>query len=166
MIVRRTSTILWRYAGGLLFVSLVVASCRSRPSQSANCPVTDPNGLAPAGEAASPLFVTQDGLTTTLWPDGTVPVAPDGPGEIREDGSLAMKFPFWRGPGVRGRLEITGRRLDGDSTPAFGEIPDGYGETGFQSTAIVFPEAGCWEITAKAGKAEMTFVQRVVLTAE
>jgi len=31
---------------------------------------------------------------------------PGGPGEIRADGSLAMKTPFWRGEGAKGKLEI------------------------------------------------------------
>jgi hypothetical protein len=72
-----------------------------------------------------------------------------------------MKFPWWRGENVRGSLEITGLRLDGAAPPAFGDVSDGYGDTGFQASAIFFPTEGCWEITGSVGDAELTFVQYV-----
>jgi hypothetical protein len=71
-----------------------------------------------------------------------------------------MKFPWWRGDGISGQLEISGRSLENDSPPLEAIIPDGYGDTGFQSTAIVFPSEGCWEITGRAGDAELTFIVR------
>jgi hypothetical protein len=38
-------------------------------------------------------------IWTLLWPDGIVKVVyPGGPGEVLEDGSLSMKFPWWLGP--------------------------------------------------------------------
>jgi len=147
-------------------MAILCAGCQGPKSAADSCPVTDPNGEAPAGEAESPLYFAQQGLTTVLWPDGRIPFDPSGPGEIRDDGSLAMKFPFWRGEGIRGQLMIGGRRLDGDSPPAFGEIPEGYGDTGFQASAIVFPAPGCWEITARADGAGMSFVQVVALLPE
>jgi hypothetical protein len=142
----------------------IVTACGGGPAGSSPCQVTQPNGLAPAGEAPSDLWFEQNGLTTVLWPQGTIVFQPGGPGEIRDNGDLAMKFPFTRGPGVVGALDISGRRLDGQSLPAFGEIPDGYGDTGFQASAIVFPSPGCWEITVRAGTAQMIFIQRVVKT--
>jgi hypothetical protein len=73
-----------------------------------------------------------------------------------------MKFPWWRGPGVVGALAITGRRLgpqaDKSAPPLQAEIPQGYGETGFQASALVFPTEGCWEVTGRAGEAALTFV--------
>jgi len=69
-----------------------------------------------------------------------------------------MKFPFWRGESVRGELLITGRRLDGVAGPLTAEIPEGYGETGFQATGLVFASEGCWEVTASAGDATLTCV--------
>lgn len=96
-----------------------------------------------------------------LWPNGIVVFSPEGPGEIRADGSLAMKFPWWRGISVQGKLEITGRRLDAEGPPAHGEIPFDYGDTGFQPTSIVFPSEGCWEITGRVANSELVFVQRV-----
>jgi hypothetical protein len=84
-------------------------------------------------------------------------------GVIREaphhDGSIREKFPWWRG--VRGRLRITGRRLDGVGSALRARVPDGYGATGFQATDIVFPSDGCWRVTATAGTASLSFVAHV-----
>lgn len=41
-------------------------------------------------------------------------------------------------------------------------VPDGYGETGFQATGIVFPTEGCWEVTGRADKARVTFLTLVI----
>jgi hypothetical protein len=126
------------------------------------CPVTAPNGSTPPGEHQSELNHGNGQLWTALWPEGTVVFRPNGPGEVRADGSLAMKFPWWRGDGVRGQLEIEGRLLDREGPDAYGEVPAGYGETGFQASGIVFSGVGCWEVTGRVGDAELTFVQRVV----
>jgi hypothetical protein len=75
-----------------------------------------------------------------------------------------MKWPWWRG--VHGELTITGQRLDAPAPPWQSDIPEGYGETGFQATALIFPTAGCWEITGKADGASLTFVVLVIRIAE
>ena len=98
-------------------------------------------------------------LWTTVWPDGTVVFRSGGPGFVLADGSLAMKFPWWRG--VVGKLTIQGRRLDAATGPLRADIPD-YGDTGFQASEIIFPTPGCWEVTARVGAASLTFVTRVV----
>ena len=79
---------------------------------------------------------------------------PRGPGLVLEDGSLSMKFPWWRG--VKGKLTIAGRRLDGSVPPLRARIPDGYGDIGFQATALIFPTEGCWEVTGKVGDTSLT----------
>jgi hypothetical protein len=68
------------------------------------------------------------------------------------------KFGWWRGPGVVGKLSIEGRRLDGPAPPLRADIPDGYGETGFQSSRVTFTSEGCWEVTGRVGGASLTFV--------
>lgn len=73
-----------------------------------------------------------------------------------------MKFPWWRGEGVRGGLTIEGRRLDASAPLLEAQIPEGYGDTGFQASVIVFPTEGCWAVTARAGEASLTFVTLVV----
>lgn len=124
------------------------------------CEVTLPNGQTPPGESAVPLYHGNGSLWTQLWSEGTVVFEPGGPGFILEDGSLSMKFPWWRGVG--GSLEISGRRLDGQAPAARARIPTGYGDMGFQATSIVFPTEGCWEITGTVAGETLTFVTRVV----
>ena len=99
-------------------------------------------------------------LWTTLSQDGTVVFRPNGPGFIGEDGSLSMKWPWYRG--LRGKLTIHGKRLDMSAPPLRASIPDGYGDTGFQATALIFPTEGCWEVTGQVGETALTFVTRVV----
>jgi hypothetical protein len=73
-----------------------------------------------------------------------------------------MKFGWTRGEGLRGKLKIHGRRLDAPAPPLRADIPDGYGDTGFQATALIFPTEGCWEVTGDVADAHMTFVTKVV----
>ena len=150
----------WRWCT-VLVATMALAGCS--PGPQAECPVTAPNGSLPPGEqAASADYLGNGKLGTVLWPEGQVVFEPGGPGEIRPDGSLAMKFPFWRGEGVVGDLHITGERLDGEAPAMTGEIAEGYGESGFQATALVFPSAGCWQVTASVGADTLTFTTQVV----
>jgi hypothetical protein len=95
-------------------------------------------------------------LWTTLPTDGNLLVTPE------KDGSLHQKFPWWRA--VRGRLTIRGQRLDAPVTSLSAWVPEGYGETGFQASGIIFPSEGCWQITGKADDSELTFVVKVQVT--
>jgi hypothetical protein len=118
------------------------------------CPVTHPNASAPLGKKPGrPSDYGNGKLWTTLWPDGKVLVAPP------KGGYLRMKFPWWRG--VRGPLTISGRRLDAPAPPLKADVSAAYGETGFQPSELLFPSEGCWEITGRAGDAELTFVTEV-----
>ena len=120
------------------------------------CPVTPPNGSSPPGVGRDRLFLGGDGLWTVLWPHGLVVVPRD---DFGRNGALRMKFPWWRGPGVRGALRITGNEVvSGQPVSA---RTAGYGRTGFNASSISFPEPGCYRITARAGPAEMTFVTLV-----
>ena len=101
-----------------------------------------------------------------LWPDGTVVFRPGGPGWVRSDGALGMKFGWMRR--ARGRINVTGRRLDGDATPLQLEAP-GRSDIGFQASYLIFPTPGCWEVSAQVGEhddSRMTFVTRVVKIGE
>lgn len=100
-------------------------------------------------------------LWTILWPDGTVTFRTGGPGFVLPDGSLSMKWPWYRA--VAGRLTIQGRRLDAPAAPLRAAVPEGYGDLGFQSSALIFPAEGCWEVAGRVGNtAALTFVTRVV----
>jgi hypothetical protein len=62
----------------------------------------------------------------------------------------------WRKP-VSSKLEVTGRRLDGDAPPLESTIPEGYGGA-FQSSGLTFPIGGCWEVEAKAADSSLKLV--------
>jgi len=129
----------------------------SLPSGAA-CPVTRPNGAPPPeGEAPDGNWLGNGRLWTVLWPKGMVVVPPDG---VEPDGGLGMKFPWWRAPDVHGALHITGHELT-LGFPVRADIPDGYGDTGFQASGIVFPVEGCYQFTGEAGGAQLTFVTMV-----
>ena len=57
-------------------------------------------------------------------------------------------------------LRISGQRLDGDAEPLVVEQPCCY-PTGFQVNGLVFPTAGCWEVSARAGDHELRFIIEV-----
>lgn len=59
------------------------------------------------------------------------------------------------------KLEIAGRRIDGESSALEVEKIDSYVSKGFEPNRLFFPEAGCWEVTAKAGKEELVLVVEV-----
>ena len=101
-----------------------------------------------------------DGLRTSVWSLGVVLFTPKGPGMRYDDGSLGMKWHWYRD--VQGDLRISGRRLDGEAPPLRAEIPEGYGSTGFQATGLIFPTPGCWEVTGVVGESKLTFVTMVI----
>lgn len=129
------------------------------------CPVAAPNGHRyPDEPTAGNLNLGDENLVTELWPGGRVEFKPGGPGCVEPDGYLGMKWPWWRS--VRGALTIEGRRLDGSAGPLRATIPRGYGDTGFQSTGLLFAGPGCWEVTGRVGDASLSFVVLVVKTAD
>ena len=77
-------------------------------------------------------------MWTVLWPDGKVMMEQHNQ---ETDGSLSMKWGWVRA--VTGALTIEGHRLDAEAKPLRAEIPDGYGDTGFQVSALIFPTTGC-----------------------
>jgi len=126
-----------------------------------SCEVTRPNGKGPPPQHLNH-FYGNASLAVDLWPDGTIVLKPDGGGFVKRDGSLGMKFAWWRG--VRGKLTIDGRRLDKSiaSRPRAESQPNAYPEMGWLPTYLIFPTPGCWEVTGRIGTASLTFVTRVV----
>ena len=156
-----------------VLVASAVACTRSEPpppsssnaGRSANptleCPVTLPDGSHrprdPAG--LEDLGFGNGEIWVGLWPHGRVRVTED---DLNRRGEIVAKFPWDRA--VRGRLHITGRRIDADAPALRSSIPD-YGLVGFQSTALIFPTAGCWEVTGRvASRSSLTFVTSVALS--
>lgn len=102
-----------------------------------------------------------------LWPNGTVVFKPRSSGFVTRDGALGMKFGWTRG--VKGKLKVGGRRLDGSAPPLRLDTNDGYGDIGFQASYLIFPAPGCWEVNAQVDEREdsrITFVTRVVKIGE
>jgi hypothetical protein len=125
------------------------------PGTPASCEATRPNGQGPGPE-----YYGNGAMSVYIYPGGTVVFKPGGGGFVESDGSLGIKWPWWRG--VVGALKIAGRRLDAPAPPLRSDIPAGYGDSGSLPTALIFPQPGCWEITGTAEKASITFVTRVV----
>jgi hypothetical protein len=128
------------------------------------CPITKPNGNNPPNAPPIAGGYGNDALWTNLamWSEqpGIVDVPNDS--HLADDGSVnEMKWAWWRY--VPGRLSIEGHRLDAPAPPLEAEIPEGYGDLGFQVSGITFPTDGCWEVTGHAGdEGSLTFVVRVV----
>ena len=116
------------------------------------CRATKPNGKAPPGEPQSPRHHGSGNLWTILY----YPALLVTERNRQPDGSIAEKFPWWRG--VSGNLAIRGERIDGSAQPLRAEIPSGYGDIGFQATSIIFPTEGCWRVTGTVASESLTFV--------
>jgi hypothetical protein len=133
------------------------------PTQSA-CHVTVATRVARQGPSAAGFDYGTGLLGVQLgWPNGTLPagILADGGSwaTVEDDGSIRAKVGWWRG--VRGRLRVTGRRLDAPAPPLEAHVPGGYGPRGFQPTGLVFPTVGCWRVVGAVGDARLTFVVRV-----
>jgi hypothetical protein len=171
------STELLRSFASLLAFAALVTACSDKDASSAaatsastltsgdhakpegTCPVTIANRTVPQDATDwGPEDSHGNGkLWTLFWPYGVV-VADEG--YVEDDGSIGMKWPWWRG--VRGTLTISGRRLDQPAPPIRADVNDAYGLSGFQPSSIYFPNEGCWEVTGKVGGASLTFVTLVL----
>src|SRR6266436_5055225 len=101
-----------------------------RVAQPDVCRVTLPNGRS-GNYGNSNLSVAG------LWSDGTIMFKPGGPGFVTSDGALGMKFLWMRG--ARGKISISGHRLDGAARPLRFEASYGMGDIGFQASYLIFP---------------------------
>jgi hypothetical protein len=122
---------------------LSVLSIACAGARRVDCPAT------PLAQAAPPDANTAR-LTGTWYTNGALWAGPVPTyGGRWFAGPEGMKVGWWRT--ARGRLAITGRRLDAPAAPLRADVLAGYGDTGFQSTRLAFPAAGCWEVVARAG---------------
>ena len=148
---------------GVLLLILASSAGQSLPTSAVPCDVTVPNGIVAGSDQTMRGSYGNAQLSLGpfgLWANGTVVFKWPGPGFFLPDGSVSMKFGWTRG--VQGRLTVDGRRLDAAAPPLRADVPDGYGDTGFQATALIFPTPGCWEVSGHVGDARLTFVTRVV----
>lgn len=124
----------------------------------AGCATTIPNGAVPPGEAPASGQHGNGQLWTVLDPSGTIDGA--AVGDVLADGSVRIKFPWWRA--TRGRLRVSGEGK-GVAGAVRAHIPAGYGESGFQASALIFPAPGCWTVLARAGSGRLSFTVRIVV---
>jgi hypothetical protein len=136
----------------------------SRPD---SCHVTTPNGIV-AGSSERNEGSYGNALLSVgpfgLWPNGTVVFKPGGAGFQTKEGALGMKFGWIRG--IRGKINVTGRRIDADAPPLRFETNQTNDDrsTGFHASYLLFSTPRCWEVTAQVGDSEdskITFVTRV-----
>jgi hypothetical protein len=153
---------------GVATTAAASTAAASRPrrvtlADAKHCPVTLPDSGGPPGISPDDFFGwgASHGNGTLwvggLWPHGVIEAGPDF---VAKDGSVGMKFGWWRA--ARGKLRITGRRQDARAQPARGYVPDGYGATGFQASGVDFPTEGCWEITGTLPTTSLRFVTFVI----
>lgn len=130
--------------------TLVLASCTHAGPQQGSCAVTPavlatpPDDEAVQGPPVEAYYHVN--ANRTIWAAAPTALSAGG-GE--------HKIPWFRPPGAA--LEITGRRLDGAAGPLEATIPCCY-RTRFQSSAVRFPAAGCWEVVGRAAGEELWFV--------
>jgi hypothetical protein len=73
----------------------------------------------------------------------------------------ALKVLWWTGDAAGG-LRISGQRLDGEGGELSAEIPSGYDGMGYQSSSILVPAPGCWEVIGSIGQATLRVVADVL----
>src|SRR5580704_4016886 len=136
----------------------------SRPD---SCHVTTTNGIV-AGSSERNEGSYGNALLSVgpfgLWPYGTVVFKPGGAGFQTKEGALGMKFGWTRG--IRGKINVTGRRIDADAPPLRFETnqANDVHSTGFLASYLLFSTPGCWEVTAQHGGAELRRVLVDALT--
>ena len=118
-----------------------------------DCPITQPTWDRPPDDPNAapfgfgPWYINAD---RTIWAGWDAASCVSG-----EKGNKVL---WIRPQGTQ--LEVSGHRLDAPASPLKAHIPCCY-PTGFQSTGLYFPAAGCWEVRAKAGSRELKYVTRV-----
>lgn len=141
-------------------VLATIALVTTQPAAT-DCMPTQPNHhRMPSSEMPAPNgWYGNDLVGTDLGTDGTVVFRPGGPGFVLRDGSLQMKFLWFKAPKP---MTIRGRRLDGKPVALRSFLAPGHDKDNYQPSDLVFATPGCWEVTARIDGTELTFVTKVV----
>jgi hypothetical protein len=148
----RTQSVL-RQFGFAIWASVGLTVPSLAHSQAHVCPVTLPRSEASRQIESAAISAELRHENFVFWPGGAGFVAVS-------DGALGMKFGWDRKR--HGRLSIKGRRLDGPAKPLRAFVPEMPSDIGFQSSNLIFPATGCWEVTAELGGDTLTFVVLVM----
>ena len=149
--------------GYLSFLALLAVGCNTAtpgPPEAtrlaADCPVTQTEWFQPPEDDAfseTPEFghyyVNSDqSIIASAWwteePESYLRAGPNG-----------IKTGWFRPAGAE--LIITGYRLDDASQVLDAHVPCCY-PSRFQAVGLMFPSEGCWQVQAKAGESELSFV--------
>jgi hypothetical protein len=164
---KKLSLFLFCVTAGSLVAVMSPGFLSAQASRPDSCHVTSPNGIV-AGSSERNEGSYGNALLSVgpfgLWPNGTVVFKPGGAGFQTKEGALGMKFGWTRG--IRGKINVTGRRIDADAPPLRFETnqANDVHSTGFLASYLLFSTPGCWEVTAQVGDREdskITFVTRV-----
>src|SRR6516164_4123244 len=137
----------------------------AQESRRDSCHPTKPNGIVAGSSEPNDRSYGNVLLSVGpfgLWENGTVVFKPGGAGFQTQDGALGMKFGWMLG--IRGNLNVRGRRIDADAPPLRFEANSAGGDSGFLASYLIFPTPGCWEVTAQIGDradSRIRFVTRV-----
>lgn len=139
-----------------VLISCITASPAESPSPSA-CPLTEPTWAKPPEDSAvldtpayAYYFLNED---RSIW--ASAGWARDAGYTTFRPGEAGVKVGWFRPAGAE--LVITGRRLDGEAPPLEAKAACCY-PTRFQASALYFPTAGCWEVTARAAESVLSFI--------
>jgi hypothetical protein len=141
-------------------VSPTVPPSQAAP-EAAGCPVTLPASswvadlarVAPLPASRFSWYGDNDKLAVDLPIDGVYRVpGPDFP-------NLGAKIAWWRY--LAGTVDITARRLHATAPEIRTKSTEGYGGSGFNSSAIEFTSEGCWRVTGSLQGHELSFVMLV-----
>jgi hypothetical protein len=132
----------------ILLVLLIGSGCAQACEPTQPALGTPPEDEAVLNTPAEGLyFVNED---STIWASAWWAVD----NEFEYDLANGFKVGWFRPAGEE--LVITARRLDGAAPPFEAHVPCCY-PTRFQATGLMFPTAGCWEVTATAGGSKLVF---------
>jgi len=128
-----------------------------------------PSGAEPRASAPPPIECRTSPVIQATKMKETKMALGSGPWHINADQTIwAWDQPYIAGAAVNTMwmkpanevLVITGRRLDGESAPLRIQLAKD-STAGYIATAMTFPKAGCWEVTATAGSSSLTYITRV-----
>jgi hypothetical protein len=132
----------------------------------AACPATVPNRKSPPtrdlgalAHGGHDLWVALPTTTGTLAVDDVVT---SGVG-LRRDGSIQWKYPWYRGPNAGRQIRITVREVGPRRRAGHAIVTSPRRGTWGWATYVFYPASGCWRVSARAGRADVSFVVRVVL---
>ncbi len=136
--------------------TLAAAAPTAVRSAAGACPVTAPAANMRYGNASLRAVLPRGGDLVVSDANPPVP-ASAWFGQIHADGSISVKL-AWEGS-TRGRLEITGTRLDAHARPLRANVATGTPH--FWASRLTFASPGCWRVTGRVGATRLSVVLAV-----